>query len=168
MDSYRQPGDLHQQWGGVEPLQLVENQVHHSILDHLKQLHHTHRPTPDKDFAVVNAEDHHGFYQQLWACWVRYRLILLLLNKARWPDRETGTTQSGKSQLIINQDSQDFNSLGRSQRPGGNVEDSVVINGLVGQENQELFFLTCFTKVKMEVEVVYPCRCVGETFEDLP
>lgn len=71
-------------------------------------------------------------------------MILLLVNKARWPDRATETTQSGKSQLIINQDSQDFNSLGRTQRPGGNVEVSVVINGLVGQENQEL----CFTKVK--------------------
>lgn len=91
----------------------------------------------------------------------RNSMNLLLLNKARRPDRETETTHSGKSQLSqFNQDSQDFNSLGRTQRTGGNVEVSVVLNGLVGQENQEL----CFTKVKMEGEVRHPWRCVGETF----
>lgn len=78
--------ELRQQWGGVKPLHLVEDQVHHSILDHLKQLHHTPQPTPVKDFAEVNAGDHSGLYQQLGACWVRNNLILLLLNKARRPD----------------------------------------------------------------------------------
>lgn len=57
-------------------------------------------------------------YQKLGACLVRNSLILLLLNKA--------SIRSSRSSIRTPK------SLGRSQKSGGNVEVSVVINGIVG------------------------------------
>lgn len=52
-----------------------------------------------------------------------------------------------KRQLLINYDSQDFNSLGRTKRQSINVDINIVMNGFLGWENQDF----SFSKVKLEV-----------------
>lgn len=57
-----------------------------------------------------------------------------------------------KSLLIINHDSKISKSLERSKRLGVSLNVDAVMNGLVGQEIQEL----CFSKVKLEAVVLNP------------
>lgn len=68
-----------------------------------------------------------------------------------------------KSKCIINNDFRILNSLGRSKRQGANFDVTGVMNELVGWENQEL----SFSKINLEVVVLYPCRYVQETVWDL-
>lgn len=43
VDSYRKQVELHQQWGDVGLIWLVEDQMRRCVLDHLKWLYHTNQ-----------------------------------------------------------------------------------------------------------------------------
>lgn len=108
--------ELHRQWGDVDLLQLVEDQTRRPFLDHLEQL---------QTGAHIGAPVKRGTGRWV-ACWVGNSLIFLKSNKAKRHDRDTETTRSGKSQPIINRDSQFSNSLGSSKRQGANSDVYVV------------------------------------------